>query len=47
MMTLGQYLAYAVVQIPREHQATLKIALDRRHKPTAARADEDAAATAS
>jgi hypothetical protein len=28
--------------IPREHKATLKAALDRRHKPTAAQADQQA-----
>jgi len=31
-------------QIPKEHKATLKAALDRRHKPTAAEVDEKAPA---
>jgi hypothetical protein len=35
-------LAECWATIPREHKATLKAALDRRHKPTAAQADQQA-----
>lgn len=34
-------LAVQWKKIPREHQATLKAALDRRHKPNAVKADEE------
>jgi len=37
-------LQEAWAKVPREHKDTLKIALDRRHKPTAAQADETAPA---